>query len=257
MNEMDGRLQFAASLVEEAGRVALQHFRNRDNISAQAKAPMDFVSAADTEVEMFIRRRVNDVWPGEALVGEELGGEGGSSFWIVDPIDGTANFLRGSPLWGVALAFVRDGEPCVGAINFPVLGMTLVAGLGCGAYVNGSPLERSVPFPDVRLATICSNRQWSGPEPMTLEAQMKRHEWAVTNYRCATIGLGFAALGYTDGYFERQTSMWDLAAGVVICREVGLEVAFGGEQMKQGMWVGVASPNLKEAIWPFWLAIVS
>ncbi|MEM5461140.1 myo-inositol-1(or 4)-monophosphatase [Paraburkholderia sp. BL6669N2] len=257
LSNLESRLQTAISIIEEAGTTALAFFKERQALAASSKGPMDFVSEADMSVEQWIREHIASAWPDDAVVGEELGGEMASQFWIVDPIDGTANFLRGSPLWGIALAFVADGEPEVGVIHYPVLHMTLAAATGEGMIVNGQPFARSVPFPDIRVAAIGTNVHWDTAETAMLEAGMKQHQWAVTGYRCATIGLGFAALGYVDGYFECHTSFWDLAAGAVLCREAGLQVAFDGERVRHGMRIAVGTSPLMDAVRPFWSALAA
>ncbi|WP_018439719.1 inositol monophosphatase family protein [Trinickia symbiotica] len=257
LSNLESRLQAATSIVEEAGARALGFFMERAALATSSKGPMDFVSEADMAVEQQIRERITGIWPAEAVVGEELGGEMASRFWVVDPIDGTANFLRGSPLWGIALAFVADGVPEIGVIHYPVLRMTLGAATGHGVILNGQPFTRGVPFPDVRVAALGTNPHWTTAETATLEAEMKRHQWAVTGYRCATIGLGFAALGYVDGYFECHTSFWDLAAGAVLCREAGLRVAFDGARVRHGMRIAVGTSALTDVVLPFWSALAA
>ncbi|MET0258175.1 MAG: inositol monophosphatase family protein, partial [Methylobacterium sp.] len=135
--DLAARRDAAAELVAEAAREALAAFARRETIAIDAKRPQDFVSAADREIEALVRRRLAARFPGDAVVGEEEGGEGGNAYWIVDPIDGTSNFLAGSPLWGVSLGYVVDDVPVVGAVAAPVLGELLVAADGLGTLRGG------------------------------------------------------------------------------------------------------------------------
>lgn len=245
----------ANALMAEAGRHALRLFGARDDLNLSAKAPLDFVSEADREVERFFQDALAVAFPGQPLIGEEYGGETSPDCWVVDPIDGTANFLRGSPLWGISLAHMRDGQPDLGVIHYPVLGLTLSAETGSGLWIDGKPARRDARFDAARVVAVGENTRWT-PEAMAeIELHLRKARWGVTGYRCASISLGFAALGRTDGYIERYTSLWDLAGGVVICAEAGLTVRWGGEIKPQGLWVIAGTPAVIDAIAPIQTSI--
>jgi myo-inositol-1(or 4)-monophosphatase len=99
---IEARLTFATQLIPEAGQLAARHFAQREDLTCETKGPQDFVSIADREVESLIRIRLAEAFPTDGFLGEESGGEVGERCWVVDPIDGTNNFLRGLPLWGVS-----------------------------------------------------------------------------------------------------------------------------------------------------------
>jgi len=250
----EDRLRHAIAIVEAAGAVARHFFLQRTQLAMHAKGPRDFVSEADLAVERVIRERLGLAFPGEAVMGEELGGELASCCWLVDPIDGTANFLRGSPLWGISLGLVVEGEPVVGAIHYPILGMSIGAALGHGLVCNGQPMRRDVPFPEVRAVAMGENAHWDASEIARLGQTLRQQDWSVASYRCATIGLGFAALGYVDGYLERHTSLWDIAAGIVLCREAGLETRVDGVARPAGIDVMVGTRALVDVVKPLWRA---
>ncbi|MBB3302201.1 myo-inositol-1(or 4)-monophosphatase [Rhizobium sp. BK077] len=218
------RLRGANELMIEAEALALEFFNERDRFVLEEKKANEFVSEADREVEQLIRGRLESLFPGDPVMGEEMGGDGAEAFWSIDPIDGTANFLRGTPLWGVSLGFVENGKSTVGVISYPSLGLRLSAGTGLGVSKNGERFDRKVHFPSVRVAAVGESPRWSAEGIAEVELALRKAGWGVAEYRCATIGLGFAALGYTDGYVEKNTSIWDIAAGSVICAEAGLEV---------------------------------
>jgi myo-inositol-1(or 4)-monophosphatase len=109
-----------------------------------------------------------------------------------------------------------------------MLGIRLSAGEGLGLSKNGEAFHRNVHFPSVRVAAVGESPRWSIDGISEIEIALRKAGWGVAEFRCATIGLGFAALGYTDGYIEKNTSIWDIAAGSVICSESGLTVMHAG-----------------------------
>jgi myo-inositol-1(or 4)-monophosphatase len=237
MTSLAERLGVATAIMSKASPVALDLFNRRAQFALEEKSPNEFVSKADRTVEEFIRQNLGAALPGDAVLGEEDGGEAGSAFWSIDPIDGTSNFLRGSPLWGVSLGYMEHGRSRVGVIHFPALGMVLSAASGSGLQFQGRPFDRNVPFADVKVAAVGDSTRWKAADIGNVEGALRRTGSGVALYRCATVGLGFAALGYLDGYVEQYLSVWDLAAGAVICEEAGLKVAYGGTHAAQSMWI--------------------
>ncbi|RUM20429.1 myo-inositol-1-monophosphatase [Rhizobium vallis] len=228
MTDVQTRLASANAIMADAEKLALKFFHERDRFVLEEKNASEFVSEADREVEALIRKHLTDMLPEDAAMGEEMGGEGSDAFWSIDPIDGTANFLRGTPLWGVSLGYVENGRSTVGVISYPVLGIRLSAGEGLGLSKNGKRFQRNVHFPSVRVAAVGESPRWTIEGISEIEIALRKAGWGVAEFRCATIGLGFAALGYTDGYIEKNTSIWDIAAGSVICSEAGLTVMHAG-----------------------------
>lgn len=244
MYDIDQRLAVAVRIVHEAARSALELFDTRGRFALEEKGAREYVSEADRMIERRMRQALAAALPGDDVMGEEMGGEGSKAFWAIDPIDGTANFLRGSPLWGVSLGFVEDDEAIVGVIAYPSLGVTLSAARGRGISRNGQPFERNVDFPSVHLAAVGDNVRWPATEIAQVEYALRTSGWGVAEYRCATIGLGFAALGFVDGYLEKHTSIWDIAAGSVICREAGLSVRAGGTYHAGGQTIFAGTVEL-------------
>lgn len=241
------RRDIAVDITAEASQMALSFFHKRGQFGIESKGAHEFVTEADRLVEEFVRHRLARALPGDAVHGEEAGGQAGEAFWSVDPIDGTSNFLRGSPLWGVSLGYMEAGAPQVGVICFPVIGITLDAALGFGVRLQGQRFQRDVPFQGVRVAAVGDSTLWPVQEIDAVSQALRASGSAIAQYRCASIGLGFAALGYTDGYIEQNLSVWDLAAGVIICREAGLTAEFGGTYKTQDMWVRVGVDSVHQA----------
>ncbi len=251
MASLEHRLQVATATMARAAPLALDLFHRRSQFALEEKSANEFVSEADRQVESYIRACIATALPDDIVMGEEMGGAAGDAFWSIDPIDGTANFLRGSPLWGVSIGYVAGGRSQIGVICFPALDVVLSAALGLGVWHQGHPYTRQVPFSGVRVASVGDSSRWSIEGIAAVEGALRRAGWGVAEYRCATIGLGFAALGYTDGYIEQSLSVWDLAAGAIICEQAGLVVEYGGSPDAGGMWIRAATPEVHHITRPY------
>lgn len=235
----------ACRIGDAAAASALDFYHNRKSLILETKGPHEFVSRADRDVEQIIRADIATSFPQDSILGEEFGRTGDAeSYWAIDPIDGTANFMRGSPLWGVSVAFVQDNKPVVGCIVYPALKMRLSAYQKSGLFIDGEPQVRDDQFASVPVCAVGENMHWSDKELPRVERMLRDNGWGVAGYRCATIGLGFAALGHVDGYVEDKTSIWDLAAGVVIAEEAGLRTEFDMNPDECSCFVAVASEKL-------------
>src|SRR5205823_6928064 len=143
VTRVDRELAFALELADAAAAIALPRFRAVDLV-VETKPDLTPVTEADRAVERELRRRIEKERPGHAVVGEELGATGeGARRWILDPIDGTKNYVRGIPVWASLVALERDGEMAVGVVSAPALGRRWWAARGQGAYADGSPIRVS------------------------------------------------------------------------------------------------------------------
>jgi myo-inositol-1(or 4)-monophosphatase len=248
MTDIRTRLEAANTIMTAAEALALKFFNERDRFTLEEKNASEFVSEADRKVEALIRQHLAELLPTDSAMGEEMGGEGTEAFWSIDPIDGTANFLRGIPLWGVSLGFVEDGHSTVGVISYPSLGLRLSAGAGLGIWRNGEPFRRNVHFPSVRVAAVGESPRWTIEGISEVEIALRKAGWGVAEYRSATVGLGFAALSYIDGYIEKNTSIWDIAAGSVICAEAGLSVFSTGTYEVASQNIIAATRDVHEVV---------
>ncbi|HYN84338.1 MAG TPA: inositol monophosphatase family protein [Pyrinomonadaceae bacterium] len=142
--ELRRLLEFAVEIARGAGEITLRHFR--EGVVAETKADKSFVTVADREAERFMRRRIEEVYPSDGVVGEEEGEREGTSGrrWILDPIDGTYSFVHGVPLYGVLVGLEIGDEPSVGVINCAALGEMVYAARGLGCFRNdGEPARVS------------------------------------------------------------------------------------------------------------------
>ncbi|WP_436033423.1 inositol monophosphatase family protein [Rhizobium rhizogenes] len=246
------RLSQASAIIEEAAEKALHFFAAHQTVATHAKGVQDFVSEADTTVENFIRDRLAAIFPGEAIVGEEFGGQSEGAYWIIDPIDGTSNFLRGSPLWGISLGFVRDGRPELGVVAMPVMGEIYAAADGSGLLMNGKPLARTVPLENVRVMSLGDNCADDLDDAARFQIGLRRAGWVVEAFHSTSVSLVFAARGIFDGHLQKVTTMWDIAGGAVLAREAGLEVRIGEDRENHVPWIAAGTPALLAATEPLW-----
>ena len=142
-SDLAARAAFAQELARTAGALATRYFRREIEFEAECKGPQDWVSAADRAVEAHIRAALARAFPGDAMLGEESGGALGDRLWVVDPIDGTLNFVHGVRYWCVSLAFVADGVREIGVIHDPSLDELFWARRGEGAWCGTQRLSVS------------------------------------------------------------------------------------------------------------------
>jgi myo-inositol-1(or 4)-monophosphatase len=139
--EIELRFLVALGLAQEAGWLAMSYVNNRERMGIRMKGTQDFLTEADGAVEAMLRERLACLFPDDGFFGEEGGGEGAENLWIVDPIDGTANFARGDRQWCISIGFAHKLKPVIGVIHAPMLGETFAARSGAGATLNGQPIK--------------------------------------------------------------------------------------------------------------------
>ena len=196
----------------------------------------DLVSDADRDAEALVVGMIRAERPDDAILAEEGGGVGGTSgvTWLVDPLDGTINFLWGIPQWSVSVA-ARDGEGAiVGVVHDPSRGETFTARRGRGARLGDTPLAMG-PGPAIGESLIGTGFDYRVPERARQAERLTRVLPAVRDVRrfgSAAIDLAWVAAGRLDGYFETGLNPWDWAAGELLVREAGGMV---GEMPENGV----------------------
>lgn len=187
----------------------------------------DPFTAADLRAEATVRQRLADAHPDFGFLGEESGlteGSDKSHIWVVDPLDGTANFLCGLPFFAVNIALARDGRVIAGVTHVPMLGETFWAERGGGAWLNGQPIRIS-PRQGLIQAMLGVGIPFAGkPRHEQFVAEMERLTPRVTGIRrlgAGAIDMAYVACGRFDAYWEQSVSAWDMAAGVVLVEEAG------------------------------------
>lgn len=215
------RLGTAMEIAQEAGQLALR-LRTRGLGPAVVKGRHDVATAADLAVEALIRERLASAFAGDTVLGEESGGRPSASLWVIDPIDGTANYAHGGDDWCISIAHVSGGRADVGVVYAPAQQRMHAACLGGGATCDGVRLTMPT---DVVADQALIEIDWGielGRQALgcildgTLEAGLDFRR----SGSCA-LGLANVAAGRIDGYVEAFTRPWDALAGCVLVREAG------------------------------------
>ncbi|WP_333714974.1 inositol monophosphatase family protein [Yoonia sp.] len=211
----------------KAGRGLLKDFGEVENLQVSVKGPGDFVSRADKAAEAQIRADLMAARPSYGFLGEEdaeIAGEDPTRRWIVDPLDGTTNFLHGLPHWAVSIALEHKGQVIAGVIYDPVKDEMFYAEKGNGAWLNESRLRVSGRHKMIESIFATGVPFGGRPDlPATLQdlARLMPACAGVRRFGSAALDLAYVAAGRYDGFWERGLNAWDLAAGIVIVREAG------------------------------------
>ena len=212
----------------KAGRGLTRDFGEVEHLQVSIKGPGDFVSAADRRAESLIKEELKRGRPDYGFVMEESGVEAGRSphnRWIVDPLDGTTNFLHGLPHWAISIALEQHGELTAALVFDPLRNELFSAERGHGAYLNDRRLRVSRRS-DMKLALIGCGlpiQDWKARE-LGFTAQMERVADGCGGLRrlgTASLDMAYVAAGRQDAYWEHGTKIWDIAAGVLLVREAG------------------------------------
>jgi myo-inositol-1(or 4)-monophosphatase len=211
----------------KAARSLVRDFGEVENLQVSLKGPSDFVSSADRHAEDILYKELNKARPTFGFVMEERGkvtGSDPSQTWVVDPLDGTTNFLHGIPQFAISIAAMKDDTVVAGLVFNPVADELFVAERGRGGFVNERRL-RVAGRRDLSTSVVCCGIPHAGRG----DAAKFRNELAAVQPRVAgvrrtgsaALDLAWVAAGRFDAYWERALSPWDLAAGMLIVREAG------------------------------------
>lgn len=211
----------------KAARGLVKDFREVENLQVSSKGAGDFVSRADIAAEKTVRGELLGTRPNYGWLGEEtepVEGKDPTRRWIVDPLDGTTNFLHGMPHWAVSIALEHKGEIVAGVIYDPAKDEMFWAEKGQGAWMNDQRLRVSdrARLSDCVFATgIPFGARPGLPETLRDLGRLMPACAGVRRWGSASLDLAYVAAGRYDGYWERSLSLWDIAAGVLIVREAG------------------------------------
>ena len=251
--ELRGRLKIAEKIIREAGGVAAGHFGRRTSLVVDRKGRQDLVSEADRACEALIVGALSRAFPEDGFLGEE----GASSnldapaVWVIDPIDGTHNFLTGVPFWCLSVGLVAGSEAVLGLIYHPAQDELFSAVRGGGAFVNGAPMRVSGET-DITRARICVGFSYRRPIADHIHAlnSLLSESCEYLRIGSGALGLAYTAAGRFDGYWERHLNAWDAAAGVALVREAGgwTNDFFAGDGLTNGAEILALTPALVEPL---------
>ncbi|MGF1703307.1 inositol monophosphatase [Photobacterium makurazakiensis] len=219
-------LKTSLAISEQAAHVAIAAFEQRDEYERESKGLQDWVTEADRNVEAFIKQSLSAAFPSHHFLGEESGGELTPPCWVIDPIDGTTNFLYGIADFVISMAFVDEQGPAIGIICAPAHRRTIYAVRGEGCFENGKRLEVKDNGDSELVVGLNLNYQAGIPEDFILKTQrMIDNGHQIRMSGSAAWSLTQVACGELDGCYVGEVNVWDAMAAQVICNETGLDTA--------------------------------
>lgn len=251
VEELDARAAVATPIAREAAMLAQRYFTDIDALAVSMKGPQDWLTEADGAIERLIVSRLAEAFPGDRVLGEEGGGAAETDrLWVIDPIDGTANFARGLPHFCIAIAFVADGATQLGIVHEPIAGNLYRARRGGGATRNDKPIAVSRTrdprraYLDIGYSSRVPYADYVATTLRLLEAGVY-----VRQGGSGVLGLAQVADGRIDAFFERFLRPWDALAGLLLIEEAGGRVndfIAGGKGIADGNIALGCTP----ALWP-------
>lgn len=233
--------------------------RGRANLGALvSKGDRDFATDVDLQIETAMRRALATAAPAIPFLGEEEGGApaDGSPRWVLDPIDGTINFAKGSPLCSISLSLVVEGQPVLGIVDAPLLGERFIAQDGAGAFLNGAPLAVcDVPGLHEAIVAVADFKVGAGSEEqnrvhLAVIEELARRALRVRMHGSAALDLAWLAAGRVHATIMLSNLPWDVTAGLLIVREAGGTVcdADGSPHDEHSRTTLASTPSLGDTI---------
>jgi myo-inositol-1(or 4)-monophosphatase len=220
-------LNVMSAAARKAGRGLIRDFGELENLQVSLKGPADFVSTADERTERILIEELSRARPGYGFLGEEGGAREGpdkTHRFIVDPIDGTTNFLHGIPIFAISIALEREGQLVSAVVYNPVVDEMYLAEKGHGAYLNNKRL-RVAARKSLAESLFATGAPFMGrPGHARFLAEIKAVMGRSSGIRrcgAASLDLAGVASGRFDGFWERGLNQWDMAAGILLVREAG------------------------------------
>lgn len=213
--------------VEKAGRALIRDFGELEKLQVTRKGVGDFVTQSDYKSEKILFEELSKARPDYGFLLEEGGehkGKNADYVWVIDPVDGTTNFMHGIPFWAISLALVYKGKPIAGIVFNPISDEMYWAERGKGAYMNAERIRVSGRR-ELDEAVVYTHCYFNGRRPVGLPQPMFKklvaNIAAQRNLGCASLALAYVASGKIDAFVERGQKPWDVAAGMLIVQEAG------------------------------------
>lgn len=221
-------LNVMTAAAQKAARRMVRDFGEVENLQVSKKGPADFVSIADKKAEETLVRDLQKARPDYGFIleeGNDIEGRDTSNTWIIDPLDGTTNFLHGIPHFAISIGLVRDGEPFAGVVYNPVTDEMFWAEKGQGAFLNGRRLRVSAreKMAECLFATGIPflGKKKDNDRYLDRIDKVTSMSSGIRRFGSAALDLAFVAAARYDGYWEDGLQSWDIAAGIVLVREAG------------------------------------
>ena len=245
------RFLAAQAVAREAGALMKRRFLDRSSFTLDFKGHQDYITEVDTEVENLVLARLGAAFPGDGFIGEEGGGKPAPSLWVIDPIDGTANFARGIPHFCISIAHMTGDTIDIGVIYDPVMDEMFAAMKGHGATLNGAPIHVS-DTAGIRSANV--EIGWNMRTGMESFHRLVRDVTGLGAgmIRCGSgaLGTAYVAAGRVDGYCESHINAWDILAAILLVTEAGGYASdfLAGDGLAKGNPILACTPALRKAL---------
>ena len=233
----------------KASRSLIRDFGEIENLQVSSKAPGDFVTSADKRTEKIIIEELLKAHPNYGIISEEAGyinKSNKNNRWIIDPIDGTMNFLNGIPQFAISVAYEEENEVKCGIIFNPVTNEMFSAEKGSGAYLNNSRMRVSNKRKLSEALIVTGGPKQASKIKKKIFSEYISISTQVSNVRkfgSAALDMAYVACGRFDGYWQRELNYWDIAAGIILIKESGGFVDFFEEDMKVPLRKNIIASN--------------
>jgi len=249
-------LNVMMAAARKTGRALKRDFGEVEKLQVSLKGPANFVSAADRRAEETLYRELTKARPNYGFLGEEGGTREGSDRthrWIVDPLDGTTNFLHGIPQFCISIALEREGIIVAGVVYNPVMEEMFIAERGKGAFLNDQRIRVAARRRLVDAVVACGLPHYGRPGISLAHketAAMQNEVAGLRRFGAAALDLAWVAAGRLDAYWERDIKPWDMAAGIILVREAGGFVSDcdGGQDMFAKGHIAAGNETLHRAV---------
>lgn len=251
MSQASANLNLMIKAARVASRKLIRDFNEVENLQVSSKGPGDFVSRADKMAEETIREILMETRPNYGFLGEEFPeiiGNDPTRRWIVDPLDGTTNFLHGLPHWAISIALEFKGEIVAAVVYDPIKDELFASEKGAGAWINDRRLRvsgRTSMIETIYATGLPFGGRADLPDTISELARVLPVCAGVRRWGSAALDLAYVAAGRYDGYWERGLNPWDMAAGLLLVKEAGglLDgMTKGDDPLKTGEVIAAAEP---------------
>ena len=239
MNVLSPNLNLMIKAGEKASKKLIRDFGEVENLQVSIKGPTDFVSNADLYAEKIIINELSKLKKNYSILSEEVGfikNKDEKNIWIIDPIDGTSNFLHGIPHFAISIALESHGEIICGLIFDPIKDEMFYAEKNNGAFLNNKRIRVSKKK-DIKACLFATNG-----------SKYKNIDVTTRKTGCAALDMAYVAAGRFDGYFQENLNLWDVAAGIILVKEAGGILHSNDLSKKEKLDIRATSSSISEKI---------
>ena len=239
MNVLSPNLNLMIKAGEKASKKLIRDFGEVENLQVSTKGPTDFVSNADLYAEKIIINELSKLKKNYSILSEEVGfikNKDEKNIWIIDPIDGTSNFLHGIPHFAISIALESHGEIICGLIFDPIKNEMFYAEKNNGSFLNNKRIRVSKKK-DIKACLFATNG-----------SKYKNIDVTTRKTGCAALDMAYVAAGRFDGYFQENLNLWDVAAGIILVKEAGGILHSNDLSKKENIDIRATSSSISEKI---------